>query len=164
MTIRFTILGNHEDPHGNPVPYQRALNFAWRKASARYMDWLEYVRDEYRRAMTTANFPVVIDDDVANGAKLAKITGSAHPIRLKKCFAKMNLKIYWANNAHGDPDNVFKGIADALFQNDKNLDGSFESHMADDGRGRVEAEIIISCEYHHGKRTEGTKAGTASNR
>ena len=41
----------------------------------------------------------------------------------------MHLKIFWADETHGDADNVFKGVADSLFENDKELDGSFESFI-----------------------------------
>jgi Holliday junction resolvase RusA-like endonuclease len=49
----------------------------------------------------------------------------------------MDIKVYWMNGNHGDPDNIFKGLADALFINDKFLDGSFETNNAPDGKGRV---------------------------
>jgi Holliday junction resolvase RusA-like endonuclease len=55
----------------------------------------------------------------------------------------MDIKIFWMNGIHGDPDNIFKGIADALFKNDKFLDGSFESHYSQDGKGRVEISITL---------------------
>jgi Holliday junction resolvase RusA-like endonuclease len=48
------------------------------------------------------------------------------------------------NGLHADPDNVFKGIADALFKNDKFLDGSFVSDYAPDSKGRVEISITIN--------------------
>ena len=56
----------------------------------------------------------------------------------------MSIKIHWVNGVHADPDNVFKGLADALFKNDKFLDGAFESQYASDGRGKVEVEITLS--------------------
>lgn len=58
--------------------------------------------------------------------------------------ARMDIRIYWMNGIHGDPDNIFKGIADALFKNDKFLDGSFETYMSEDGKGRVEVDIAIN--------------------
>ena len=56
----------------------------------------------------------------------------------------MSITIFWVNGVHADPDNVFKGLADALFLNDKFLDGAFESHYSPDGKGRVEVEITLN--------------------
>lgn len=48
------------------------------------------------------------------------------PIVLEKNqTARMDILISWKNGAHGDPENIFGSIADALFHNDKNLYGSF---------------------------------------
>jgi hypothetical protein len=56
----------------------------------------------------------------------------------------MAIKISWVNGVHADPDNVFKGLADTLFKNDKFLDGSFESRYAADGKGMVDVEITLN--------------------
>ena len=58
--------------------------------------------------------------------------------------ARMDIRIYHRNGIHGDADNIFKGIADALFKNDKYLDGSFETHYSPDGKGRVEVDITLN--------------------
>ncbi len=58
--------------------------------------------------------------------------------------ARMDIKIFWKNGAHADPDNVFKGIADALFKNDKFLDGSFESYYSPEEIGKVEVTITLN--------------------
>lgn len=55
----------------------------------------------------------------------------------------MDIKIYFFNKAHGDSDNVFKGISDALFEkplNDKFIAGSFD-FFYDKEKPRVEVEI-----------------------
>lgn len=57
--------------------------------------------------------------------------------------ARMDIRIYWINGIHGDPDNIFKGIADAIFKNDKFLDGSFETYNSNEGKGRVEVDITL---------------------
>lgn len=119
--IKFTIYGNQENPEGNPIPYLRLTqNQLWMPSVRRYMNWQDHVRKAHR-------------------LYCGSLLGFS-----KDTKARMNLKIYWANGAHGDPDNIFKGIADALFKNDKNLDGSFVSEMASDKKGRVEVEIIIN--------------------
>ena len=54
----------------------------------------------------------------------------------------MSLKITWADKTHADCDNIFKGIADALFQNDKYLASKgFDYKYAKDKCGKVEVEI-----------------------
>jgi len=63
----------------------------------------------------------------------------------------MNIQIFWHGENHGDPDNVFKGIADALFADDKHLDGSFNSqHQKGDPRVEV-------CIVFHEENTSSTK-------
>lgn len=39
--------------------------------------------------------------------------------------------------------NVFGSIADALFESDKELDGSFAAKMAKDGKGTVQVKILL---------------------
>ncbi len=52
--------------------------------------------------------------------------------------------IHWHNDAHADGDNIFKGIADALFVNDKNVVvGKFASFTSKDKKGRVDVGIEI---------------------
>lgn len=48
--------------------------------------------------------------------------------------ARMDIQIEFASDVRPDPDNVFKGIADALFENDKYLSGSFDYSYAKEGR------------------------------
>jgi len=57
--------------------------------------------------------------------------------------AKMAIVIRWKNNAHGDAENIFGSIADALFSQDKWLDGSFEGKVSDDGAGYVDVCITF---------------------
>lgn len=138
MEIKFTIHGNQDDPEGNPVPYVRSTRGAlWRPDGRRYAEWKGYVQKCFWRSRDLDNEAI---------AKLAlNAMSDTKPIGFKRDRqTHMHIKIFWRNGAHGDPDNVWKGIADALFANDKNLDGSFESQIALDGRGRVEAEIKIN--------------------
>jgi len=53
----------------------------------------------------------------------------------------MNIKLYHADKKHGDGDNYWKAIADAIFTQDKYVAGSFDFFYAD--VPRVEVEIII---------------------
>ena len=124
-TIQFTIKGNQEDIEGNPLPYIRVVGRAlWLPNAKKYHAWKEYVRSIFFRY-----YPEFSSADT-------------HPLTTKiSNKGIMAIKIYWAHGVHADPDNVFKGIADALFKNDKFLDGAFESHYAPDGKGKVEVEI-----------------------
>ncbi len=60
----------------------------------------------------------------------------------------MDIKIYFKNYAHGDSDNVFKGVADSLFAhplNDKSIAGSFD-FFYDKDNPRIEVEICTEEE------------------
>lgn len=132
--ITFTIKGNQEDPEGNPIPYTRVVhNALWLPGAKRYRAWKDYVRKSFFE--NNAEFvryderDRILDDE---------------PLSTKPSErARMEVRIYWMNGVHGDPDNIFKGIADSLFKSDKFLDGSFESCHARDGKGKVEVRITI---------------------
>ena len=124
--INFTILGH-------PVPYLRMTqrevwlmklsehkvrdtHLAKWKAIKRYLDWKDKVR--------------VI-------ALCAKKNLKDNP----KSKTYMNITIFFRNKKHGDPDNIWKGIADALFKNDKYVAGCFDFSY-DKNYPRTEVEII----------------------
>jgi len=122
MDIKFTI-------EGNPVPYLRMtqgqikllripyakLTPAGRKKRdviERYMKWKEHVF----LSLCFQQFPdgdarVFLRDRVPQEPK-------------EKLY--MDVMIYFSNGKHGDPDNVWKGIADSLFKNDNKVAGSFD--------------------------------------
>ena len=132
--ITFLVKGNQDDWHGNPVPYVRVVKRAlWLPEAKRYNAWKSYVRrsfyGDYPEYLMCAGKTLLPD-------LLPLTTNSADR-------ARMDIRIYWRNGIHGDPDNIFKGIADALFTNDKFLDGSFETHYSPDGKGRVEIDITL---------------------
>lgn len=152
MQIRFTIEGNHLDIKGNPVPYMRLVRGHWKKGDEKYLEWGDYVRARFQR---TAN---IISDPIGTNARVMRsgkeivgicdageiVLNIEKPITVQQLKMRLDLKIYWHNKAHGDPDNIFKGIADALIHQDKNVDGSFASEMAPDKIGRVEALLTIT--------------------
>lgn len=56
----------------------------------------------------------------------------------------MFIRIEWASGNHGDVDNIWKGIADALFDNDKRVVvGGFYSTKSSAKIGLVEVRIVI---------------------
>lgn len=133
--ITFTIKGNQEDHEGNPIPYARVVSRAlWLPNAQRYYEWKEHVRKAffkgYPEYVSYNDKHLIVDDEPLTTKASEK--------------ARMDIKIFWMNGVHGDPDNIFKGIADSLFRNDKFLDGSFESCHAADGRGKVEVKITIN--------------------
>jgi Holliday junction resolvase RusA-like endonuclease len=113
----FKIIGNQENKKGNPIPYYRTTQRGkFTREYKRYSEWKEYILFD------------------CFGRK---------KINLKENeTAEMNIKIFFSNKKHGDADNVFKGIADAIFENDKYLlKGSFESFYNDVGMVKVEIKI-----------------------
>ncbi len=131
MIIQFTIYGNQEDAVGNPIPKARkTLRQQWTPEAKRYAEWKEHV--------VKAFMPVDKQPWFRTYLQCGK------PIDIQNSTARMDIRIFWKNGAHGDPENVFGSIADALFVNDKNLDGSFESAQTQNGKGRVEVKISIN--------------------
>ena len=117
----FEIIGNQENPIGNPLGYHRTTQGGlWNKGSKRYAAWKQYVMAAF---LKTNRLDTLL-------------------IELGDVSVRVDIFILWANEKHADCDNVFKGILDALFKNDKGVAaGSFESARAGDGVGRVCVEI-----------------------
>lgn len=136
----FTIHGNATTRFGNPTPYTRTLRGKRRPDAIKYQQWQEHVRNTF----LTAN-----PDHTGVGRYRMMVYKFGKPL-VGNIKARMDLQIEWATEGHGDPDNIFKGIADALFTQDKNLDGSFTSKMADvnpeDGMRRGKVTVTITIE------------------
>lgn len=133
--IQFTIHGNQNDPEGNAVPYTRVVGQAlWTAPAKRYSDWKQYVQH---------NFLVALDEKHRGICSVAIFHHKKPIILLNDQMAEMNIMIYWANELHGDPDNVWKGIADALFFQDKHIMGKKDFVHAEDKKGKVEISITM---------------------
>lgn len=137
MTLTFTIEGNQNDPTGNPIPYKRVLSGKFRKDSIDYMAWKEYVRSCLDR---TAHL-----DGLSHKVLYVPATYPyPHILAQGVIRAAVHIKIYWKNHSHGDCDNVFKGILDALFENDKLVHaGSFESFYSPEKKGKVDISLVL---------------------
>ena len=61
----------------------------------------------------------------------------------KDLKGRMDIVIYWRNDVHADPENVFGSIADALFFQDKYLTGSFDFSEEMSESARVEVLVTI---------------------
>lgn len=135
--IKFTIKGNHEDPLGNPLPkIKKTRNSYWTKEAQRYAKWKTYVQMRLLDALFE-KVPAVEFDEIKR-----RIACGKKPLALPAgAKVHMSISITWKNGSHADPENVFGAIADALFENDKNLAGDFDFELADDGVGRVAVDI-----------------------
>ena len=133
-TYTFTIRGNHEDPFGNPIPFQRVIKQQMRYAAARYLAWMKYVR------------AVFVSECEVDSRMVMMAARDGPPISLAKGqTAGIAIRVFWANETHGDLDNVLKGILDSLFENDKGINALKAScEMAEDRKGRVEITITIN--------------------
>ncbi len=124
MKIKIKILGNADDLTGNPLAKLRMTGPQhWRPEVQRYVRWKNLVRTEYWRQTAGR---------IDNAKPLT--TTKEQPMR-------MDIKIKWKNDVHADPEGVFGSIADALFENDKYLKGTFDFESAPAGRGEVEITI-----------------------
>jgi len=126
--FEFTVFGNQEDEKGNPLGYHRTTQKSkWNDASQRYEAWKEHVRSAFYKKYT--------GDDALENIPLSTS---------RERIAKMDVDIYFANDVRADVDNVWKGIADALFKNDKYvLCGSFEGKVSNEKVGWVNIKIKI---------------------
>jgi len=117
MELSFEIPGNQENPKGNPLAYTRVtVRGLWLPRAVKYANWKEYVRGCYINSLEKVEKQFAADLLVQQGK----------PIKLAKGEeAFMSLYISWADGRHADPDNVFKGVCDSLFVDDKNVYGSF---------------------------------------
>jgi len=123
MTVyELEIEGNQDDCEGNPIPYHRTTQRGtWDKAARRYAAWKEFVQFKFAKEYGVAD--------------LGKpIQGSPR--------GKIHVGITFKGENHGDPDNIVKGILDALFKNDKEMDVE-TTHRCAEKRGSVKVRIEI---------------------
>lgn len=132
----FSIRGNHESDTGNPLPkIKKTYRQQWTPEARRYSGWKCYVQDAFMKSLLQLDFNVHV--------RYLRILKK--PIKLREGEkAVMDIRIFWKDEKHGDPENIFGAIADSLFYNDKHLDGSFKSEMSGDKKARV--EIIIGID------------------
>lgn len=137
IEIRFTIKGTHEGPTNNAIPkLKKTGKQHWTPAARRYVKWKEHcvraLLEELERRSPAA---------AREAAKNYAIFGK--PLVLATRRARMDIVIVWSDGHHGDPENIFGSIADALFHNDKYLAGSFD-FKDEPGDGQVDILLTIS--------------------
>lgn len=101
--IRFFVPGNQGDPHGNPIPYHRMTQRSkWTRPAQRYLAYKGYVQKHALEA----------------GLQFDRLE--------KNGWYRLDVEVNFADETHGDPENVRKGIQDAIFQRagDKHVWGS----------------------------------------
>ena len=138
MKIQFLIFGNQEDQRGNAIPKIKKTRWQqWTPEAHRYAAWKKHVQTAFLDAVESEHrwLSQRVGQSMARNGK---------PIELESLEkAHMDIKIWWKNEAHADGENVFGSIADALFKNDKKLDGSFASERSPDNKGCVKVIINI---------------------
>ena len=143
---------------GHPVPYLRMTQgqtkllkiplsrlrpsgVALRNRIEKYFEWKSWV---WSHAM-------------AAGAK-AVLTGESGKVVNRR--AKLDVRIYFGSLHHGDPDNIRKGIQDALFEKDKFISGCVDFDY-DKKNPRCIVKIILQEKSMKGE-TDGQKSESAS--
>lgn len=138
MEISFSVFGNHEDVKGNAVPYTRMTQRGKFKPNARkYTKWKQYVVGQFIDHLGQCD---CFDSHEQRAIMLTVAQGKAPLPYVPGIKIELNCMIYFATKNHGDPENIRKGIMDALFSNDKNVIGYYD-YDYDPDRPRVEIEI-----------------------
>lgn len=128
-TIAFSIAGNHENPLGNPIPFQRVLKQHYRAASKRYAEWCGMVRAKMLDALV--NLPGQLQVNTAG--KIVLQPGEE---------VEVTVVVTWADEKHGDLDNVVKGILDATLHDDKHV-MAIDARAYHGRKGRVSVQFDI---------------------
>lgn len=137
IEIKFKIKGTHEDPRGNAIPkLKKTGKQFWTPAARRYVKWKEHCVKALIGEIEKRS-PAAAREAARNYAALGK------PLVLATRRARMDIVVTWSDGKHGDPENVFGSIADALFHNDKYLAGSFD-FKDEYGDGQVDILLTIS--------------------
>jgi hypothetical protein len=118
--ISFTIRGAHDDPAGNAVPYERMTQRSKRKdpRALRYKAWKLFVLKTF-----------------------SEQTRMAFPCEADGCY-RLDVKCFFVGENHADPENVRKGIQDALFAyGDKHVFGM--THLVEHVPHHPRVEVTI---------------------
>jgi len=130
--LKFTVAGNQEKEDGNPIPYVRTTQRgSWGKQVTRYHYFCAHVRVSFLdacQAWYTGQNEIRVGDvaiirPYSSGIKQRPISILVPATEIYVSlttditfrYAKDGIK----PSTHGDPDNVLKGVLDALFTDDK---------------------------------------------
>lgn len=145
--IIFTIKGNHKSPTGNAVSKLKMTGKQhWTPKAKEYVAWKNHVvyslLKELRAALVVENNKILEEFEMQIHKNIAQYD---KPIVIKVgSTSHMRIDILWKNEAHGDPENIFGSIADALFYDDKHLAGEFHFAHSGEHAGMVKVELTIN--------------------
>jgi len=116
MMVRFAIKSTPLFPQ--PLPKLRMTGRqSWKPQAQRYALYKGFVVACFMDALP----------DRSRSQAYRTLLACKKPIRLPKdARARMDISIVWTSDRRADSENVFGALADALFENDKNLAGSFD--------------------------------------
>lgn len=143
IEFKFSIHGNHENEKGNPLPkHRKTFRQQWTPEARRYHEYLDYVRALFLDALSKGGR---LKGRAKFDAQHLTFVGRK-PLDTGKRKCRMEIFITWGSNAHGDPENIFGAIADAIFEQDKYLSGSFDFDPIPGKAGRVDVRISVEDE------------------
>jgi len=132
----FTILGNHDGTHLNPVPYQRLTQKSkYYQRGTRYAEWKQYVVNTFLDSIELPPIRQHFEKTLVQQGKPISMT--------PKTKATLFTRIRFKGHNHGDPSNIVKGIEDALFLDDKYVDVCTESTS---GNTHPEVDVILQVD------------------
>lgn len=135
--ISFDVVGTHRGPECNPKPkIRKTFRQRWTPEVLEYIQWKEHIIASFWRAFESHSDRY----DHLFGSVLSRL---AKPVVTARQRCRMDIVIYWRGHSHGDPENIFGSIADALFSNDKYLAGSFDYKQSGDDIAKVFISIKI---------------------
>jgi len=139
MKLSFTIVGNQEDEQGNPIPKAKLTQGQqWTSRAQRYGAWKRHVRASALDAVIAQNKPSWM---------VVRLTQNQHLFDKDEVVGgRLDIRITWANEAHGDPESIFGSIADSLFAQDKHLVGSISAEHGDAGAVAVDIDVKLISE------------------
>lgn len=133
--VFFCIKGRRPGDDGNPKPKLRMTRAqAWKPEVKEYQAWKAHVQTAFLAA-------VQADRTFAAACKRNIVTHGKPVVLEPEERALMGILICWKGGNHGDPENVFGSIADALFFQDKDLSGFF--HVVKDVNEKPGATVDV---------------------
>lgn len=132
VSVAFTVEGGYriqEDDRGrkqvvfdemqHPLPKLRMTGGqSWKPEVKRYIEWKKHVRQSFLQSLEESYQSML-------PACKARVDLGEKPIPSFFGKAQMTVVASYRNDKHPDTENVFGSIADALFDNDTNLEGKF---------------------------------------
>ena len=142
MVIEFTIVGNPKDEKGNAVPKLKMTGRQhWTDKAQAYVAWKKHVTCAFFKGL--ADNSGMGDVDVKAIREFVDNLAVIKPLITEKQKVRMDIFIRWKDHTHGDPENIFGSIADAIFKQDKYLAGSFDFVEEPTGAGEVDVKITL---------------------